>query len=233
MPLPVINSAMQIITRNSFEPSPFGTSTDVAIFCDVFRASTTLLTLAASRAKEIFLTNDESTANDFVAKGAILFSEVFKGGYDNSPTQVRSLDLAGKVIIHKSTNLTSAIFHHPGFAKGYVGGFVNLSRVIKFLKLCDGKKVELVAASHFAKGSEAIEDVSCVSLMLSYFKTGLKSEIPQHHVILQKVEGKRERGNYSAHYFKDIEHALSIDEFDFMAEIIICDSQVMRLSRLD
>jgi phosphosulfolactate phosphohydrolase-like enzyme len=224
---------MQIITRNSFEPSPFGTSTDVAIFCDVFRASTTLLTLAAFRAKEIYLTNDESIANNFVANGAILFSEVFKGGYDNSPSQARSINLSGKGIIHKSTNLTNAIFHHPGFAKGYIGGFVNLSRIIKFLKHCDGKKVELVAASHFAKGTEAIEDVSCVSMMLSRLKTGLKSEIPQYAAILQKVEGKRLRGNYSAHYFNDVEYALSVDEFDFMAEIVICDSQLMRLTRLD
>jgi 2-phosphosulfolactate phosphatase len=224
---------MQIVTRNSYEMSPFGKETDIAIFCDIFRASTTLLTLANSGSKEIYLTNDEDTVSGFVKKGAILFSEVFKGGYDNSPTQVRSLDLTGKTVIHKSTNLTNAIFHHPGFAKGYIGGFVNLSCVIKFLKLCPPKKVELVAASHFAKGNEAVEDASCVALMASYMESGLKTSIPMHKEILESVEAKRVRGKHSPHYFTDVEYALTIDEFDFIAEVAICDSKTMRLSRLD
>ena len=224
---------MQIVIRNSYEPSPFGTNTDVAIFCDVFRASTTLLTLANSKAKDIYLTNDEETALNFVKKGAVLFSEVFKGGYDNSPTQVKTLDLNGKVIIHKSTNLTNAIFHHPGFARGYIGSFVNLTRVIQLLKHCAGKKVELIAASHFAKGTEAIEDVGCIALMSSYLESGIKAPIPKHSEILEKVKAKRARGSYSDHYFTDVECALVVDEFDFIAEVTICDERTMRLTRLD
>jgi phosphosulfolactate phosphohydrolase-like enzyme len=224
---------MNVTTRNSYEPSPFGTETEVAIFCDIFRASTTLLTLANSKAKEIYLTNDEETAFNFVKKGALLFSEVFKGGYDNSPTQVMTLDLVGKTVIHKSTNLTNAVFHHPGFARGYIGGFVNLSRVVSLLKLSLGKKVELVAASHFADGAEALEDVSCIKLMASYLNTGILGPIPMHKDILALVEAKRAKGKHSSQYFKDIEHALTLDDFNFLAEVTICDEKIMRLTRLD
>jgi hypothetical protein len=75
-----------------------------------------LLAIISASPAKIILTNNEETARRLVDQGALLFSEVFGGGFDNSPTQVRAMDLSGKIIVHKSTNLTNAIFNHAGAA---------------------------------------------------------------------------------------------------------------------
>lgn len=104
---------MDIVLRHSFEPSGTKGAATVAVFCDVFRASTTLLTILSKNPERVFLTNDEETASAYVARGALLFSEVFRGGFDNRPSQAERADLAGRTIIHKSTNLTNAVFSSP------------------------------------------------------------------------------------------------------------------------
>src|SRR5690349_17997087 len=102
---------MHITIRNSYDP-PRSTSPDVAVFFDVFRASTTLLALVHVGAAKIYSANDEETCRSFHKQGYELVSEVFAGGIDNSPSQVLTGSYKGRQIIHKSTNLTAAVFHN-------------------------------------------------------------------------------------------------------------------------
>lgn len=55
--------------------------------------------------------------------------------------------------------MTNAIFQHVGFQRGFIGGFVNIAPLTRFLKSLNVKAVEIVAASHFERQAEADEDV--------------------------------------------------------------------------
>jgi 2-phosphosulfolactate phosphatase len=224
---------MRVICRNSYEQPNDYQQASVAIFCDVFRASTTLLTILGRLPARVILTNDEETARKFVREGAVLFSEVFGGGFDNSPTQARSVDIAGKVIVHKSTNLTNAIFHHPGFKRGFVGGFVNISAMVRYLRVNVIDAVEIVAASHFGRKTEAVEDLSCIRLISDHLILGPSNVIPRLDEIQEKISQKRLKGGYSEHYFSDVELALQLNEFRYLAEIKIIDQRSMELVRVD
>lgn len=231
--MPVISIPMRIITRNSYETVCAGPSADGAVFCDVFRASTTLITILSRRPARVVLTNDEQTAKRLVAAGAVLFSEVFSGGFDNSPSQARLADIIGKTVVHKSTNMTNAIFQHAGFKRGFIGGFVNIRALVGYLKVQGFATLEIVAASHFERKTEAVEDVSCVQLISRRFRDETDKSIPMLSEIKSKIEQKRSRGGYSAHYFTDVELAMNIDEFDFLAEIKMIDANSMELFRVD
>lgn len=231
--MPVISISMRIVSRNSYETVNVGTSADGAVFCDVFRASTTLLTILSRSPGRVVLTNDEKTAQRLVADGAVLFSEVFSGGFDNSPSQARLADLTGKTVAHKSMNMTNAIFHHAGFKRGFIGGFVNIGALVGYLKTQDFATLEIVAASHYERKTEAVEDVSCVQLISHRFRGEACTGIPMLSEINSKIEQKRSRGGYSAHYFTDVELALNIDEFNFLAEIKLIDGNSMELFRVD
>lgn len=224
---------MNVVVRNSYEQPSGNGLTEVAVFCDVFRASTTLLTILSRSPKKVFLTNKEEVAAQHVANGAVLFSEVWSGGFDNSPYQAASADLSGKVVVHKSTNLTNAIFHHPGFRRGFVGGFVNLTVQSQFLLANRSSDIELVAASHFARGTEAVEDVSCVRLLAMLANGARAKGILLESDIRAKIESKRQSGTYTLHYFNDVEMALKIDLFDFLAEIKILSDDEMELISAD
>ncbi len=97
---------MRVITRQSYDAPP-APRVDVAVLFDIFRASTTLAALLSRQPAEIVATNDEKTARSLAAVGHVLISEVFRGGLDNSPTKVLAAELAGKKIVHKSTNMTN------------------------------------------------------------------------------------------------------------------------------
>jgi phosphosulfolactate phosphohydrolase-like enzyme len=232
---------MSIFVRNSYEQPAANGLADVAIFCDVFRASTTLLTILNKSPGQVLLTNDEPTANRYVAQGAVLFSEVFAGGFDNSPSQAENADLDGKVVIHKSTNLTNAIFSssilRPGSGgRGFIGGIVNLNALVRYLQPLNGsggKVFEIVAASHFGKHTEAVEDIACATMIADALRGHPHSTIPRLEEIGAKIERKRARGNYSRHYFDDVVIALQLNRYDFLAEIKVIDGNLMEITRID
>lgn len=232
---------MSIVVRNSYEQPAAQSSADIAIFCDVFRASTTLLTILSKSPRQVLLTNDEQTANRYVNQGAILFSEVFAGGFDNSPSQAETAELGGKVIIHKSTNLTNAIFSSSVLrlgtgGRGFIGGLVNLSALVRYLQPLNGsgrRVFEIVAASHFGRHTEAVEDVVCASMIADALAGRPHSMIPRLDEIAAKIERKRARGNYSQHYFDDVAIAMQLDRYDFLAEIKVIDSSLMEIMRIN
>lgn len=224
---------MQIVTRNSYDP-PFTVPQEshAIVFCDVFRASTTLLTVLSQAPSRVVLTNDEDTARRWTKEGAVLFSEVFAGGYDNSPSQARSLNLKDKVIVHKSTNLSNAIFHNLGLrnhsTRGFIGGFVNMTALVAHLQTTKFEHVELVAASHFARHSEAVEDVSCIQMFASRCR-GENLTLPMRTDISVKISEKKNSGRYAAHYFDDCDLALAIDSVPLVATIKLIDDHSMDL----
>ena len=75
---------MKIHLRNSYEPAL--PDSDLTVFVDVFRASTTLCSIMSRPVKKVLGINDYDIIKKHLNEEFILFSEVFNDGYDNSPT---------------------------------------------------------------------------------------------------------------------------------------------------
>jgi phosphosulfolactate phosphohydrolase-like enzyme len=205
--------------REAFEPAG-PVPVDVRIFFDVFRASTTLVALLARGAGRIVSTNDEAAVRRYHADGYLLVSEVFAGGYDNSPTQMLAAPVAGAAIVHKSTNLTTAMFGVGLAERTLVGSFVNASLLVAYVRGLGARCVELVPAGHFAKQKPALEDTVCAELIAAGLAGTLPLTSPRRGEVDAKVADLRQRKTeMPPHYWADLELALSTDALPYLAEV--------------
>lgn len=220
---------MRLAIRNSYDPPAFDT-VDAAIFCDVFRASTTLLAVVSQKPARLVSANDLPTVRQYQKDGYVLLSEVFDGGLDNSPTQVLAQGLGGRNVVHKSSNMTNAIFHHPGAQRFLIGGFVNAARLIAYVRAGGFRSVELIAASHFDRKTEALEDVCCVRMLKAMLEGEPVEAIPGLPDIHAKLARKRQtRTDLHDHYWHDTELALRLNALPVLAEVRRLDGATMEV----
>jgi len=210
---------MLISVRNSFD-APTWEAADLVVHFDIFRASTTLLALLSQKPARILSANDRATVERFRRQGYTLVSEVFAGGIDNSPSQVLSGSFQGAKVIHKSTNLTNSIFLGSGSAtRTVIGGFVNATCLVSFIRSGGFARVELVAAAHFGRREIAVEDWACAQMVLQMLE-GHPVDLP---ALLRPVRAylteKRRRRSYPDHYWRDTELALALDTLPYLAEV--------------
>ncbi len=222
---------MRIAVRNSYE-SPVFASADAAIFFDVFRASTTLLALVSVRAERILSANDEATCRGYQAQGYELVSEVFAGGIDNSPAQVLAGKFTGHRVIHKSTNFTNAVFHNLGAKRLLIGALVNAERLVEHVFSAGYETVELIAASHFAGRTEAVEDLAGARVVEAMLKREAVGVLPEAELIAAKLARKRQTQNLPAHYWDDTRLALELNRLPELAEIRRLDERTMEVVTL-
>lgn len=205
---------MLVAVRQSFEPRAWPRA-DVVVLVDVFRASTTLAALLSRGVSEILATNDEVRALSLAGEGRRLVSEVFAGGLDNSPSQVLATVARGERVVHKTTNLTTVLFDVlPTAGRVWIGGFVNLGRVVDQVRGSGAERVEVVAAAHFALRAEAPEDSSCVR----HIAAALRNEAPRGVENLAGIRASVAKGRYSERYLADVEIALDLDSLPWVAE---------------
>lgn len=199
---------MEIYIRNAFEKAVSGS--DVTVFIDVFRASTTLAYLL-SRGAEVLCAQDMRVVEQCRTLGYTLVSEVVSGGLDNSPSQSYRVGGADK-LIQKTGNFTAAIFANLNFTKAITAAFVNVSTVAEYLHVHHFKHIDIVACGHFDECRTAIEDLSCAE-MLGQMLSGIKpKQVPRLNEIMEKIN-KRRTGSFTfpKHYWRDLELALQCD----------------------
>lgn len=211
---------MQVTTRQSFVEAN-GPKPDLAVYFDIFRASTTLAALVSRGATPIYGTNDPVIAERLVAGGARLVSEVFRGGFDNSPTQILTAELAGRQIVHKSTNLTTAVMAELGRAgRTLVGAFVNMSRLVAEIQKSGAQRIELVAAAHKSRAREAPEDTACMEMVARWLRGEQHREIREQGQLEAMLADKRQRRpDIREHYFADAALALRVDALPHVLEV--------------
>ncbi len=223
---------MQVAVRNSYDPPCFA-SPDVAVFFDVIRASTTLLSLVHVGASRIYSANDEETCRSFHQQGYELISEVFAGGIDNSPSQVLAGSFGGRAVIHKSTNLTAAVFHNRSCHRALIGGFANATTLAAHLAKTGAETVELIAASHFGKRTEAVEDISGALTVAAMIRGEFTGIIPRGDEVERKIREKESRDPPArAHYLKDMRIAVELDRFPYVIEAKTISERLMEVVKL-
>jgi phosphosulfolactate phosphohydrolase-like enzyme len=162
-------------------------------------------------------------------------SEVFGGGYDNSPTQMLAASLEGREIVHKSTNLTTAIFAHGLAPTTLIGGFVNATRLVTHINQLSPRSVELIAASHFAKAKIAIEDLACAEMIADGLRSRLPDALVRGPEIAAKLADLRMRKTgIAAHYWDDVALALRIDALPELGAVRAdAEAGVVEIVRID
>lgn len=220
---------VKVFVRNSYETSAVRKA-DVAVFFDVYRASTTLLSLVHVGASRILSANDEETCRKYHADGYELISEVFRGGIDNSPSQVLAGNYLGRPVIHKSTNLTTAVFHNRDCGRMLIGAFCNARVVVDYLKKSGAETIDLVAAAHFAKKTEAVEDMAGARLVEAMLNGTFTGTPPMQKELEERFRSKKERQPpMPPHYIRDIEIAAEIDRFPYVIEAKSLSEKLMEI----
>lgn len=213
---------MRIVVRNSYEPRRAPAA--VTVFFDIFRASTTLLALMSQKPRLLVAVNDAESARRYAEEGYALFSEVYPGGYDNSPVQGLAGDFHGKDVVHKSANLTEALFANAPWQDAYVGSFVNLTALGEHLRALRPESVELVAAAKFHHKREAVEDSVCARSLRTYLETGAVdvTGVEGYDQIVAKLAYLKSQAERSVPktYWQDVDLALSRDRIPVLARIV-------------
>jgi len=150
----------------------------VAVIIDVFRAFSVACYASDAGAVRIIATGSPEDAFLLKSKykNSLLVGERDEKkiiGFDlgNSPTEIIKNDLQGKTIIQTTTSGTKGLVSAINADVILTGSLVNLSAIIKYIKVLNPEYISLVAMGYRATQS-AEEDLLCAELISS----GLRDE---------------------------------------------------------
>jgi len=142
-------------------------------------------------------------------------------GFDagNSPTEIRALDLRGKVLVHTTHAGTQGLVNATGADEVLTGAFVNISAVCRYLQRRAPSRVALVRMGHEARERCAEDDLyaECLRLML------LGQPAP-----LAEVRERLRDAPASVKFFDpacdwaprdDFDYCTDVDRFDFVLRL--------------
>lgn len=202
---------MNIQIRNGYEKPQPSFIPEIRIIIDVFRASTTSLAVLRQKPEKYLIANDLEIVKRFAGNSYRVISEVFDMGIDNSPTLVKEHVQMGEKIIHKTTNLTTAV--EANYFEGLVviGCFNNLGAVVQRINAEGFRNIEIIPAGHMGKQCIATEDSHCAELMKERLLTS-KATSPDKDLLLgKKFEEKKRSGDWPRHLSQDYELAVQLD----------------------
>lgn len=145
---------------------PFPSAEGVAVVFDIFRCSTTIHCLAARGEGALFVAPSlKDVLSEPRVKEMRVFSELSqpvecRERFDNSPFHAsRTPWPAGAPALVATTTGTPAMFAARGFAKVYVGSFVNFSRLIAALTHYEGP-ITLIPAA-YPEWQHVEDEIAC------------------------------------------------------------------------
>lgn len=143
------------------------------VVVDVLRASTTIVMALHNGAKEIIpvasiesaVKISSSLFGDVTLRGGERNGKIIAGfNLGNSPSEYTESVVKGKSIIYTTTNGTAAMVKGRYAKNLVVGGFVNLTTVVNFLKEL---KEEIVFVCAGTEDDFCLEDAVCVGAMIT------------------------------------------------------------------
>jgi len=212
----------------------------IAVVIDVFRAfSVAAYAFDAGAARVLPVAGiEEAQALGRRHPGAVLAGERHARklpGFDigNSPTQLRALDMRGRVLVHTTHAGTQGLVNATGADEVLTGAFVNISAVCRYLRARAPAQVSLVRMGHEARERCAEDDLyaECLRLLL------LGEPAPLGEV------RERLRGAPAAVKFfdpacsewaprDDFDYCTDVDRFDFVLRVRRAAGEPLELERL-
>ena len=143
-------------------------------------------------------------------------------GFDlgNSPWELRSRSLKGRVIIHATSSGTRGLIHARRAEEILFAGFVNADATARYIRRREPAEVSLVAMGEEAV-KPAIEDELCAQ----YIGALLRGEKPdfdemRHRIVAAPSTSKFFDPAQPQYHPEDLELALELNKFDFAMKLI-------------
>jgi 2-phosphosulfolactate phosphatase len=211
----------------------------VAVVIDVFRAFSVAPHAFDVGAARVFPVGEVAEAFELRRRfpGAVLAGERHARqlpGFDagNSPAQIRSLDLRGKVLVHTTHAGTQGLVHAGAADEVLTGAFVNISAVCRYLLQAAPARVSLVRMGHEARERCAEDDLyaECLLKMLQ----GQQAPLGEVRERLRQAPAARKFFDPACDWapLEDFDYCTEVDRFDFVLRLKRPAGEPLELGRL-
>ncbi|MGD8424107.1 MAG: 2-phosphosulfolactate phosphatase [Gammaproteobacteria bacterium] len=158
-------------------------------------------------------------------------------GFDfgNSPSEIRRADLAGRVLIHRTSAGTQGLLAalEAGAFPVLAGSFLTAGATIRYLKSLELSELSIVAMGWNAR-DEALEDVLCAE----FLKARLLGEHPDFGALRSEIREHPTGQRFfdpRLPWFpeEDFEHCMELDRYDSAIVATVDDAYGIRLQAAD
>jgi 2-phosphosulfolactate phosphatase len=198
------------------------------VVVDILRASTTIITALSNGAKEVVPTATVEGAVKIATAlhaGSTLLCGEREGiridGFDlgNSPNEYTSDKVEGKTLVFSSTNGSVALTKGKYACALIVGGFVNLSEVVNFLKISE-VDISIICAGKL--NAFCLEDALCAGMMTSKLVGKKIRTFDLSDSAFAVVELHKSLGTNLLKSLQDSEHGRYLTEIGFGEDLKVC-----------
>ncbi|HLH85825.1 MAG TPA: 2-phosphosulfolactate phosphatase [Thermoplasmataceae archaeon] len=181
------------------------------VLVDIFRSTSTIPILFRQGAVEVIPTEKVSEARalrrlnpNFVTVGERYGIKIPGFDYNNSPSEIGSVNFSGKRVIFTSTNGTKVLHKIKDYGTVYIGSFLNFTPLLE--RISGDAEVEIVVSSR--PDGKADEDY----IFAQFLQMSLMGANPDFNIFrerIRKSQGARRLSLMGAS--KDIEASLDLD----------------------
>ncbi len=211
----------------------------IAVVIDVFRAFTVAPHAFDRGAARVLPVDEIPAALELRQRfpGAVLAGERHARrlpGFDagNSPTEIRSLDLRGKVLVHTTHAGTQGLVNASAAEEVLTGAFVNISAVCRHVLGRRPERVSLVRMGHEARERCAEDDLyaQCLGLMLR----GRPAPLGEVRERLRSAPAAVKFFDPTCDWapLEDFDYCTEVDRFDFVLRLKRRPGEPLELERL-
>ncbi len=211
----------------------------IAVVIDVFRAFSVAPHAFEAGAERVFPVGEVDDAFELGRRfpGAVLAGERQARklpGFDagNSPTEIRALDLRGRVLVHTTHAGTQGLVNASQADEVLTGAFVNISAVCRYVRARGADLVSLVRMGHEARERCAEDDLyaECLGQMLR----GQPAPLAEVRDRLRSAPAARKFFDPACDWAPrdDFDYCTEVDRFDFVLRLRRVPGQPIELERL-
>lgn len=212
----------------------------IAVVIDVFRAFTVAPHAFDAGAVRVLPAGEIEEARELGRRipGAVLAGERNARrlpGFDagNSPTEIRALDLRGKVLVHTTHAGTQGLVNARDADEVLTGAFVNLSAVGRYLAARAPGRVSLVRMGHEARERCAEDDLyaDCLRCLLQ----GEPAPLGEVRDRLRDAPAARKFFDPACDWapLADFDYCTEVDRFDFVLRLERKPGGPVELTRIE
>lgn len=204
---------IQVINGRKYHGKASGT----AVLIDIYRSTSTIPTILASGARYVIPTRTIKEAREIKEKNkdALLVGERYgfkipNFDYNNSPSDIKKVDLTGKIVIFTSTNGTLVLRKISSAERVFIASFVNHSATLA--QLDPEEDIQIFVSGR--PDSNAPED----EIYADFLRREILGEHPDRQKTLdlvRKCSGSRRLKILG--YSEDIDAALDMDSINLAA----------------
>jgi len=211
----------------------------IAVVIDVFRAFSVAPHAFDAGAERVFPVGEVDDAFELGRRfpGAVLAGERHARklpGFDagNSPTEIRALDLRGKVLVHTTHAGTQGLVNASQADEVLTGAFVNISAVCRYVHARGAELVSLVRMGHEARERCAEDDLyaECLAQLLQ----GQPAPLAEVRERLRSAPAARKFFDPACDWAPrdDFDYCTEVDRFDFVLRVLRLPGRPLELERI-